>query len=208
MANLLLGVTGSVAAIKTPELVTALMDANHQVKVIATEPSLYFFRAASLPHSVLVRETDEWPVGGYHRGDVILHIELRKWADLLIIAPIDANSLAKIACGLADNCLTCVARAWEPARRVILAPAMNTLMWQHPSTIRHLRQLAEDRGQLPPRFDDPDVAVQWINEQNCGLTIIGPVTKELACGDVGPGGMAEIATIVAAIPHGQITTNS
>ena len=62
----------------------------------------------------------------------MLHIEFRKWADLLVVAPLDANTLAKFALGLSDNFLSCVFRAWDFARPVILAPAMNTLMWQSP----------------------------------------------------------------------------
>src|SRR5205085_10485109 len=100
--------------------------------------------------AVLSLDEDEWPGRSdgrrYERGEPVLHIELRRWADLLLIAPLDANTLAKLANGLADNCLTCVWRAWEPARPVVLAPAMNTLMWEHPLTGRHLRQLAADAG--------------------------------------------------------------
>src|SRR5436189_194001 len=82
----------------------------------------------------------------WRRDDPVLHIELRRWADLFLIAPLDANTLAKLASGLADNCLTCVWRAWHPARPVVLAPAMNTLMWEHPLTRQHLRQLTGQYG--------------------------------------------------------------
>ena len=86
------------------------------------------------------------PAPRYRRDDPVLHIAFRQWADLLIVAPLDANTLAKFALGLADNFLTCVFRAWDFAQPVILAPAMNTLMWQSPVTLRHLRQLLDDRG--------------------------------------------------------------
>ena len=66
------------------------------------------------------------------RGDPVRHIEFRHWADLLVVAPLDANTLAKFAIGLCDNFLTCLFRAWDFAKPVILAPAMNTLMWDHP----------------------------------------------------------------------------
>lgn len=180
MPRVLLGVTGSVAAMRTPALTTALLQCGHEVRVVATESSLYFFAHTELPAGMLVRDADEWPGEAWHRGDPVLHIELRKWADVLVIAPLDANTLAKLALGLADNCLTCVARAWDPGRPLVLAPAMNTLMWQHPATARHLRLLAQDWGSA--------------------LRVIEPVDKELACGDVGVGGMAEVAAIVAAIP--------
>src|SRR5262249_9210861 len=140
VAKVLLGVTGSVAAIKTPELYAALNQSGHDVKIIATQASLYFFDPASIdpgrPERNLDRvilDADEWPGRGQgrlaQRGDFVLHIELRKWADLLLIAPLDANTLAKLANGIADNCLTCVYRAWDMKRPIVLAPAMNTLMW-------------------------------------------------------------------------------
>ena len=91
--------------------------------------------------------SDEWPGTRYHRGDEVMHIEFRKWADILIVAPLDANTLAKFAVGIADNFLSCIFRAWDFAKPVILAPAMNTLMWDSPVTLRHLRQLLEDRAQ-------------------------------------------------------------
>src|SRR5262249_58188629 len=96
--------------------------------------------------AVVALDEDEWPGARYARGDDVLHIELRKWADLLLIAPVDANTLAKLAGGLADNCLTCVYRAWDPARPVILAPAMNTLMWAHRLTAQHLLAIARNSG--------------------------------------------------------------
>jgi phosphopantothenoylcysteine decarboxylase len=153
MARILLGVTGSVAASRTPDLHNALNDAGHAVRIVATEPALYFFDAQALarsPHDVdsahpgpVHRDRDEWPGDRYQRGDAVLHIELRKWADLLVVAPLDANTLAKFALGLADNLLTCVFRSWEFPRPVVLAPAMNTMMWESPTTLRHLRLLLE-----------------------------------------------------------------
>src|SRR5262245_20486764 len=74
----------------------------------------------------------------YQRDDPVLHIELRRWADLLVIAPLDANTLAKLAYGLSDNLLTCLYRAWDRRRPIVLAPAMNTFMWENPLTDRHL----------------------------------------------------------------------
>src|SRR4029079_16580877 len=102
-------------------------------------------------------------------GAPVLHIELRRWADLLLVAPLDANTLAKFALGLADNCLTCVYRAWDRPKPIVLAPAMNTLMWDDPATGRHLAQVKEDMG---PR-----------------VTIVPPQVKPLACDDIGIGAM-------------------
>jgi phosphopantothenoylcysteine decarboxylase len=187
MANVLLGVTGSVAAIYTPQLHDELDQAGHAVKIVATKSALYFFDPASIAPTtdgvrnkdVVILDEDEWPGQRYQRGDPVLHIELRRWADVLLIAPCDANTLAKLALGLTDNCLTCVYRAWDRSRPVILAPAMNTLMWEHPATARHLAQIAADlRG---------------------ALRVVPPVSKKLACDDVGLGAMAGREEIIASL---------
>src|SRR5437868_831419 len=150
MANVLLGATGSVAAVRVPALYDALTADGHAVKVVATDAAAYFFDPAAVgPAGTVHRDADEWPGDRYVRDAPVLHIELRKWADLFLIAPLDANTLAKLANGMADNCLTCVWRAWDPNRPVILAPAMNTLMWENPLTMRHLRQLAEVTSRIP-----------------------------------------------------------
>src|ERR1700674_1099352 len=102
MANVLLGATGSVAAIRVPELFRQLRFAGHTVKVVATRAALYFFDPATLDsqgpernRDVVVLDEDEWPGRDegqlWRRDDSVLHIELRKWADLLAIAPLDAN---------------------------------------------------------------------------------------------------------------------
>src|SRR5262245_9238975 len=174
MARILLGVTGSVAAIRTPELVRALHQAEQDVRVIATRPALYFFDRRDLPPEVLFTDDDEWPRLGtdqaWQRSDPVLHIDMRRWADLLLIAPLDANTLAKLANGVSDNCLTCVWRAWDAARPVVLAPAMNTLMWEHRLTARHLRLLA--LAGAAPLDSDQDALVDWLNltETSCKLS--------------------------------------
>jgi phosphopantothenoylcysteine decarboxylase len=212
MARVILGVTGSVAAIKTPELLAALRAAGHDVRIVATGPALYFFRPDDLdppsggpdvqPAQTLLRDEDEWPPPAYRRGDPVLHIELRKWADLLIVAPLDANTLAKFALGISDNFLTCIFRAWDFARPVFLAPAMNTLMWQSPVTLRHLRQLLDDHaaGPVPGGWTLDDVADVFARHAP-RIVLIPPQAKRLACGDIGIGAMAgvpQIAEIVRA----------
>ncbi len=210
MARLILGVTGSVAAIRTPELFRAISAAGHEVRVVATEPALYFFApeelipaesAAAQPvERVLFRDSDEWPQARYRRGDPVLHIELRKWADMLIVAPLDANTLAKFALGLSDNCLTCVFRAWDFAKPVVLAPAMNTFMWESPVTLRHLGQLLADHARAP-------VTSGWSLEEAAAafarhaprIVLVPPEARRLACGDVGMGAMAEVTRIAETV---------
>lgn len=215
MANVLLGATGSVAAIRVPALFDSLTAAGHAVKVVATDAATYFFDPAVIqtdkergaptrnPDLVFL-DSDEWPRrdrdGRYNRDDTMLHIELRKWADVFVLAPLDANTLAKLAVGLCDNCLTCVWRAWDVAKPIVLAPAMNTLMWQHPFTRRHLKSIAADAGaaHIPNHLDDEQFIAQ-INDRSKTLRIVPPVIKQLACGDVGIGGLAEIAAIVTSV---------
>jgi phosphopantothenoylcysteine decarboxylase len=213
MARVLLGVTGSVAAIKTPELFAALKEAGHDVKVVATAASLYFFNPGELDPlpgdpprrnpEVVILDEDEWPGRGaarvWQRGEAVLHIELRRWADVLLIAPLDANTLAKLVCGLADNCLTCVWRAWDPSRPVVLAPAMNTLMWEHALTRRHLCQLAADHGAPAPAHVSLEELPAWINAHCPHLRVVAPVSRILACGDEGVGALAPIEQIVSAV---------
>lgn len=205
MARILLGVTGSVAAIKTPALCEALRDAGHDVQVVATRAATYFFDPAALPCPAHL-DDDEWPGRDegrrYRRDDPVLHIELRRWAEALAVAPLDANTLAKLAAGLADNCLTCVWRAWDVARPVVLAPAMNTLMWQHPATARHLRQIARDAGadlDAVALDDLPDV----VGRHCARLRVLSPESRRLACGDEGVGAMASPERLVAAL--GELT---
>ena len=219
MANLLLGVTGSVAAIRTPELYGTLKRDGHRVKVVATRAAVYFFDPAALDprdpsrpernRDVVILDEDEWPGSAaghrYQRQDSVLHIELRRWAELLLVAPLDANTLAKLANGLADNCLTCVWRAWDPANPVVLAPAMNTLMWEHPLTRQHLLHLASTAGagSPPPAGLDLEGVIDWMNRACPKLRIVPPQCKQLACGDVGVGAMADLEMIGTAV-YGQL----
>jgi phosphopantothenoylcysteine decarboxylase len=212
MARIVLGVTGSVAAIKTPALFTALSALGHEVRLVATEAALYFFDPAEhvLPSpsgqtiaigGVLFRDRDEWPAPHYKRDDPVLHIEFRNWADLLIVAPLDANTLAKFALGLCDNFLTCLFRAWDFSRPVILAPAMNTLMWQSALTCRHLGQVLLDHGTvntLPLGFSLENAADHFARFAP-KIILIPPQSKRLACGDVGIGAMAEVTRIAEAV---------
>ena len=211
MANILLGVTGSVAAIHTVRLFNELKQTGHAVKVVATRAAQYFFDVAALEprngernRDVVILDEDEWPghAAGlaYNRGDPVLHIELRRWANISLIAPLDANTLAKLVCGLCDNCLTCVWRAWDRTRPVVLAPAMNTLMWEILLTIRQLRQLAEDASASAVSQNlGLQQLVDWINGHCPGLRIVPPMVKKLACADVGMGAPADQQDILEAV---------
>ena len=173
--NVLLGCTGSVASLKIPALVNALQQFAN-VRVVSTEHALHFYKADDVTCE-LFRDADEWSVW-QQRSDPVLHIELRRWADLFVIAPLDANTLAKLANGICDNLLTCVARAWNQHRPFLFAPAMNTFMWEHPLTARQVREL-----------------------EGFGYTCVAPVEKTLVCGDKGMGAMAEVATIVEQVKN-------
>jgi phosphopantothenoylcysteine decarboxylase len=211
MSRVLLGVTGSVAAVRTPLLAGALAAAGHEVKVAVSEAALAFFSPADLPLApsdlpgfgpgVVYRDADEWPRDRrFALGDPVLHIELRRWAEALVIAPLDAHTLARLALGLCDNLLTCVYRAWDPARPVVLAPAMNTLMWEHPATSRHLTQLLADHGGVAPLdVADPAGLCAAVNATCPRLRVVPPVAKVLACGDEGVGGLAPPEAVTEAL---------
>jgi phosphopantothenoylcysteine decarboxylase len=217
MSHVVLGVTGSVAAIRTPSLFAALRADAHEVRLVATEPALYFFDPTQLTDSPpepafrgpLLRDRDEWPAGGYHRGDPVGHIELRNWADLLVVAPLDANTLAKFALGLCDNFLTCLFRAWDFTKPIILAPAMNTLMWHNPVTARHLGQLLLDQGRATALPEDwgLETAAEQFARHAPNLILIPPQSKRLACGDIGIGAMAEVITVAEAVRSWSLTAS-
>jgi len=181
--NILLGVTGSVAAVLTGKLVQSLREIG-DVRVIFTERGEYFVtknRKGKKEFEALyedgfrwedvIRECHEWPEV-YEVGDPVQHIELRKWASCLVIAPLSAHTLAKIHCGLCDNLLTSVYRAWDWTRPIVLAPAMNTMMWENAPTTEQIEACRKR-----------------------GCQIVGPVSKMLACNDEGMGAMAPIDEI-------------
>ncbi|MBA0565844.1 hypothetical protein Goshw_020194 [Gossypium schwendimanii] len=169
--RVLLAASGSVAAIKFGNLCHCFSEWA-EVKAVATKASLHFIDRASLPKDLkLYTDEEEWSSWG-KIGDSVLHIELRRWADIMVIAPLSANTLGKIAGGLCDNLLTCVIRAWDYSKPMFVAPAMNTFMWSNPFTEKHLMTIDE-----------------------LGISLIPPVSKRLACGDYGNGAMAEPSLI-------------
>ncbi|KAK4483858.1 hypothetical protein RD792_011067 [Penstemon davidsonii] len=173
--RILIAASGSVAAIKFSNLCHCFSEWA-EVKAVATKASLHFIDKVSLPKDVtLYTDEDEWS-SWCKIGDNVLHIELRRWADIMVIAPLSANTLGKIAGGLCDNLLTCIVRAWDYSKPMFVAPAMNTFMWNNPFTERHLMVI-----------DD------------LGISLIPPVTKRLACGDYGNGAMAEPSLIFSTV---------
>ena len=203
--HLLLAASGSVATIKLPNIVNELSQYNDlSVRIIVTRSAEHFLAGQSEEQPLLdsllevenvdgiYRDDDEWEKP-WIRGGNILHIELRRWADLLVIAPLSANSLAKMTFGFADNLLLSVVRAWDTTgeiegskkKRIVVAPAMNTAMWKHPVTKKQMKILEEEWG---------------VGEKRDGwIEVLNPMEKQLACGDSGGGAMREWSDIVSVI---------
>lgn len=167
--NIVLGVSGGIAAYKAPELVRRLRDAGADVRVIVTPNGTRFVSSLSLAtvseHGVIV---DQW--GDPGKGGVD-HIELARWAELLLIAPATANIIAKLAIGIADDALSTYAIAHR--REILIAPAMNTSMLLHPTVQQNLATLHAR-----------------------GIDIMEPDEGLLACGDEGAGRMPDPPVIV------------
>ncbi|KAK3296850.1 flavoprotein [Chaetomium fimeti] len=128
-------------------------------------------------------------------------IRLRRWADMLVVAPLSANTLAKVVHGMSDNLLTSVIRAWDTdssidmKKKVILvAPAMNSAMWRNPVTEKQIRVLTDDWGvkeEVTGPAGEARSIIGWFK-------VITPISKTLACGDTG-GAMASVPSICEAI---------
>jgi phosphopantothenoylcysteine decarboxylase len=128
----ILGVTGSIAAYRAVDLASLLVKAGADVHVVMTADALRFVTA--LPFKTLSRNRVVTNLYDEEEGWKPSHIQLADDADLLLVAPATANSLAKLAGGLADDALTCLALALNPKTPVLIAPAMNGKMWMHPAT--------------------------------------------------------------------------
>ncbi|WP_353662276.1 bifunctional phosphopantothenoylcysteine decarboxylase/phosphopantothenate--cysteine ligase CoaBC [Hydrogenimonas sp. SS33] len=168
--KVLVGVTGSIAAYKACDLVRLYVKAGAEVRVVMTESAKRFvspltFEALSA-NRVLHESTESW-------ADEINHIGLGEWADLFVIAPATANTLNKMASGIADNLLLQAVLAYEGP--ILAAPAANTRMVENPVTVANMKRLALNRVEL-----------------------VEPQTKLLACNTVGKGALAEPETIFAA----------
>lgn len=187
--RILLGLTGSVATVLYVKLIEELQTLG-EVDVILTERAQHFIDmplicdALEKNKGFLYTDHDEWvwrhngiAEKKWKKNDQVLHIELRDRSSAFVIAPCSANTLGKITSGICDNLLTSVARAWDKNRPFVLAPAMNTHMWEHPLTQMQL--------ELFMSFSRNNF---WVPPQE----------KMLACNTKGVGALADISTIVGA----------
>lgn len=214
--HLLLCASGSVATIKLPQILRSLSHYSAlSIRLILTASATNFLsgQAAEQPAlrsisaipnvDAIYYDADEW-LTPWTRGAPILHIELRRWADIMVIAPLSANSLAKMVAGMSDNLLLSVVRVWDTTgvidqrnlvlgakhgqtnatKRIVVAPAMNTAMWRHPVTKRHIGVLEDEWG---------------VRCQGGWVEVLRPQEKALACGDVGDGAMRDWTEIVKII---------
>lgn len=160
--RILLGVCGGIAAYKSAYLVRLLKKQGHDVQVVMTRSATRFVGTQTF-HAL---SGNRVLCDGDSTEQAMVHIDLSRWADVFLIAPASANTLAKIAHGLADNFITELAAA--RACPLLVAPAMNVQMWHNPANQRNIRQLRED-----------------------GVVVIAPNSGEQACGEVGLGRLPE-----------------
>ncbi|KPQ25393.1 MAG: phosphopantothenoylcysteine decarboxylase / phosphopantothenate--cysteine ligase [Halomonas sp. HL-48] len=170
--RVLLGISAGIAAYKSALIVRLLKQAGCEVRVVMTSGAQAFITPLTLQalSGEPVRTSLLDPEAEAGMG----HIELARWADVVLIAPATADLMARLAQGMADDLLTTLCLASVAPK--LMAPAMNQAMWRHPATLRNAQQLADDGWQL-----------------------IGPAAGDQACGDVGPGRMSEPETIVDAL---------
>ena len=167
--KIVLGVTGSIAAHKAADLTSLLQKAGYQVNVVMTTDAQRFI--TPLPFKTLSRQPVVTNVYDEEEGWKPAHIRLADEANLLLIAPATANVIAKLANGLADDALTCIALALNPQAQLLIAPAMNGKMWQHAAT-QHNVQLLKSRG---AEFVGPDEGMLSCGYE--GLGRLWPVEK-------------------------------
>ena len=168
--SIVLGVCGSIAAHRAVDLCSLLVKGGARVEVVMTSDAQQF--VTPLPFKTLSRQPVVTDLYDEKDGWRPAHIRLADEADLLLVAPATANCVAKLAQGLADDALSCIALAMRPKAKLMLAPAMNGNMWAHPATRANITVLRE-RGAL----------------------IIGPAKGDLACGYEGLGRFWEVEDI-------------
>jgi phosphopantothenoylcysteine decarboxylase len=160
--NIVLGVTGSIAAYRAVDLASQLVKLGCSVHVVMTADAQRFI--TPLPFKTLSRHPVVTDLYDEEAGWKPTHIKLADEADLLLIAPATANNIAKLAHGIADDALTCIALALNPQAKILIAPAMNGKMWLHPATQENVKTL-----------------------QRRGAEFIGPEKGLLSCGYEGLG---------------------
>ena len=174
VARVVLGITGGIAAYKSAELTRMLKKAGIDVQVVMTEAGAKFITPVTMQalsgNPVFV---DAWDS---RIDNNMAHIELSRAADAILIAPASADFLAKLANGLANDLLSTLVIARQPTCPLLVAPAMNREMWEHPATQRNIAQLIAD-----------------------GVTVLGPAQGDQACGETGMGRMLEPEDILAAL---------
>jgi phosphopantothenoylcysteine synthetase/decarboxylase len=170
--NIVMGVTGSIAAHRAVDLASLLVKGGALVRVILTADAQRFVTA--VPFKTLSRNPVVTDLYDEDEGWKPAHIKLADEADLFLVAPATANTLAKLALGLADDALTCTALALNPAAKMLLAPAMNGKMWLHPATQQNVLTLRKR-----------------------GAEFIGPEEGMLSCGYEGIGRMWPVEQIAA-----------
>lgn len=168
--KIVVGITGGIAAYKVPELVRLLVKAGHEVRCAATEHALQFVTRVTLETVSCNPLYSDLFASGHTE-----HISLKDWGDMLVVAPATANIIGKVASGIADDALSTLLLAFSQ-KPVVMAPAMNSLMWTHPAVQRNIATL---KG--------------W------GIRMVGPADGELACGSSGTGRMAEPNEIVECV---------
>lgn len=215
--HLLLAASGSVATIKLPLIVSSFAKyPNLSIRIVLTGSAAHFLAGQSEEQPALSsleslpnvegihRDEDEW-AEPWTRGAKILHIALRRWAHILLVAPLSANTLAKIVNGISDNLLTSVIRAWDTTRlidgkeaRILVCPAMNTAMYVHPVTEKQIRVLEEEWGVKEGDSNSAEGTDGDGTIVHCQgwFEVLRPIEKSLACGDVGSGAMMEWTEIV------------
>src|SRR5436189_1123173 len=167
--TVVLGVTGSIAAYKAVDIASVLAKAGVDVHVVMTADALHFI--TPLPFKTLSRHPVVTDLYDEEEGWKPTHIKLADEASLLLIAPATANTIAKLAHGMADDALSCIALALNPQAKILIAPAMNGKMWLHPATQQNVATL-KSRG---AEFIGPEEGLL-----SCGYEGIGrlwPVDK-------------------------------
>jgi phosphopantothenoylcysteine synthetase/decarboxylase len=174
VASVLVGVTGGIAAYKAPGVIRRLREAGNEVGVVATEAAFRFVPEETL--SIAAGAGVHTELSWWERSGRVEHVSLARWADLVLVAPASADSMARAAIGLGDDLLSATILAG--AKRVLWAPAMNPEMWRSPATVRNVETL-----------------------KNWGHRFVGPAEGLMASAaeEPGVGRLAEEEDILAAI---------